>query len=199
MPHRSWVYKTRVLKNKNRVLQTQFLSDLKKHKTWRTQQEQSKNRDEETWRMQWSDNEEQEPTKEQDEEEHNGASPPLPLSLLGRKNTMKKNTTELRCHCLRRFWFGISDLLFRFVVPSCFFWFVGYSFVFQSVPRVSVCFCFGVFLFWCSSCFCFGVWNLCMELESLKLEFHTGNWVLKTRVLRGLFLYLRYHQMQIET
>ena len=74
VPHRSRVYKTRVLKNKNRVLQTGFLSNLMKHKTWRTQQKQSKNRDEEQ--------EEQEPKEEQDEEEHNGASPPLPPSFL---------------------------------------------------------------------------------------------------------------------
>ena len=118
-----------------------------------------------------------------------------------RKNTIKiHQPMQLRRRCLRRsqvreIWVhvGVSNLgfliccsciCFRFVVPSCFFWFVSYSFVF--LFWCSSCFCvlvFFMFLFWCSNVH----WNLFMKLESLKLEFQIGNWVLKTQVPCGFF------------
>ena len=95
---------------------------------------------------------------------------------------MKKNTTELRRCCLYRSWVreiwvrvGVSDLGF---LICCSFVFLLICWLFLCVYALV----FFMFLFWCSSCFCFGVWNLFMELESLKLEFHPRNQVLKTQV-----------------
>ena len=95
----------------------------------------------------------------------------------------KKKSIRLELHrrCLRHSWvrkiwvhIGVSDLGFLifcsciclwFVVPTCFFWFVGYSFV---------------FLFWCSSCFCSSV-LMCVCVffffwETLLMCFVTSLW-----------------------
>ena len=124
------------------------------------------------------------------------------------KNTMKIHQTkdpkkkklhlELHRHYLRHSWVreicvhvGVSDLLFVYLFLIC------CSFVFLLICQLFLCvsiLVFFVFLFWCSNVY----WNLFMELESLKLKFHTGNQVLNTWFSRRLFSISSSHHIQIE-
>ena len=125
-----------------------------------------------------------------------------------RKNTMKIHQTkdpkkknlrlELHRRCLRHSWVreiwvrvGVSDLLFVYLfLICCSFMFLLICWLFLRVFVLV----FFVFLFWCSNVY----WNLFMELESLKLELHTGNQVLNTWFSRRLFSISSSHHIQIE-